>query len=106
VTALADIPLVTLGRAPSIVPGPPVHLLTVIREATSLFVAYRPLTPAAAQVTTQFLDLAGAGNRELAVLARWHSVGTPVTVWANLEAGEVAIQEPQSLLTVTLPVLA
>ncbi len=103
VTSLADLPL---GAVPALVPGPQVRLLTLIREATSLFVAYRPVTPAAAEVSTQVLDLAGAGNRELAVLARWHAGGTPVMVWADLVAGQVAIQEPRSLLTVTLPVLS
>jgi hypothetical protein len=105
--ALADLPLHTaLGRPPARVGGPPVHLLALTREAASLFVAYRPVASAAATVTTLLLDLASAGNRELAVLTRWHSALTPVMVGSGPSAGEVAIQEPRTRLTVTLPVLA
>jgi hypothetical protein len=104
--ALADLPLQTaLGRPPPRLAGPPVHLLALTREAASLFVAYRPVASAAATVTTLLLDLASAGNRELAVLMRWHSALTPVMVGSGPGAGEVAIQEPRTRLTVTLPVL-
>jgi hypothetical protein len=104
--ALADLPLHTaLGRTPPRLAGPPVHLLALTREAASLFVAYRPAASAAATVKTLLLDLATAGNRELAVLTRWHSALTPVMVGFGAGTGEVAIQEPKTRLTVTLPIL-
>jgi hypothetical protein len=105
--ALADLPVNTaLGPPPPRVTGPPVHLLALTREAASLFVAYRPVASAAATVTTLLLDLASAGNRELAVLTRWHAALTPVMVGFRPGDVEVAIQEPKTRLTVTLPVLA
>ncbi len=105
--SLADLPLHhALGRHPPRIAGPPVHLLALTREAASLFIAYRPVAGAAAVVKTVLLDLATASHRELVVLTRWQSALTPVLLGAGAGAGEVAIQEPRTRLTVTLPLLS
>jgi len=107
VAAAADLPVMaSLHGSPPVEEGPLMHLLLVTREAASLFIAYRPVASAAASVTTLLLDLATAGRRELAVLGRWQSLRTPLVVRRDLVARCVAIQEPVSRLTVTLPFLA
>jgi hypothetical protein len=107
VAALADLPLAAaLDHDPPKVGGPPVHLLAVTRETASLFVAYRAVASGDPTVTTLLLDVTIAGHREIALLRRWRSVRTPVLVGAGHGDRTVAIQEPTTRLTVTLPVLA
>lgn len=103
VAALADIPVV-LGLSsgpPPLIEGPPVVVLSVIRETASLFVSYQPVLPDAAPVRTLLLDLSTSGKRELAVLDRWQAARTPVLVGAGLLLASVALQEPMTRLTIT-----
>lgn len=106
IAAIADLPLgAAIAPGRHLVTEPLVHLLALTREASSLLVAYRPVASTAATITTLLVDVASAGRRELAVLARWHTTPTAVKVLADLIGGEVAIQEPITRLTVTLPLL-
>jgi len=112
VAALADLPVSrTLGMIPPVVAGPVVRLLGVTREAASVFLAYRHVRPSDApagddSVSTLLLHLDDAAIREVAILERWRAVGTPVVMATNVGAGEVAIQQPSTGLTVTLPLVA
>jgi hypothetical protein len=106
VTSAADLPvIVTLQGSPAAEDGPLMHLLVVTREAASLFIAYRPVAAAAATAKTLLLDLASAGRREFKVLTRWQVLRTPLVVRPDLVTRSVAIQEPRTRLTVTLPLL-
>ena len=112
VAALADLPMSqTLGVSPPKVAGPVVRLLGVTREAASLFLAYRHVRPSDAPtgddaVSTLLLHVDEAAMREVAILERWRAGGTAVVMAADLAAGEVAIQQPLTRLTVTLPLVA
>jgi hypothetical protein len=107
VTAVADFPIALASQSGlPIADGPRVHLLLVTRAAASLFIAYRPVASPEATVTTLLLDLATTSRRELAALARWQSVGTPVLVRNDPVSRRVAIQEPLTRLMVTLSMLS
>ena len=106
VASAADLPVIaTLQGSPAAEDGPFMHLLMVTREATALFIAYRPVASVASTAKTLLLDFASAGRRELNVLTRWQARRTPLVVRADLVARSVAIQEPLTRLTVTLSLL-
>jgi hypothetical protein len=112
VAALADQPVhQTLAIVPPVLEGRAVRLLGVTREAASLFLAYRRVRPNGAPggddpVKTLLLHVDHAALREVAILERWRAGGTPVVMATDLAAGEVAIQQPLTGLTVTLPLVA
>jgi len=112
VATLADRPAwQTLGASPCRITGPTVRLVTLIREAASVLVAYLPVGPEAVAVadsdlSTVVLDLDGCNRGEMAILERWRAAGTHLVVGTDLVAGQVAIQQQRTLLTVTLPLVA
>jgi hypothetical protein len=56
-------------------------------------------------VGTVLLEVADGQAREMAVLESWRAAGTALVVDADV-AADVAIQQPQSRLTVRLPLVA
>lgn len=110
IATLADLPVSrTLGATPPVVDGPTVHLVGVTREDALVLVAYRPVDPATPGngfVATVLLRLKDRGSREMAVLESWRAARTPLVLAADHAAGEVAIQQPVTRLTLTLPLVA
>lgn len=109
IATIADLPVSrTLGASPMVVDGPTVHLLGVTREAALVLVAYRPVGAAAGSgvVATVLLRLKDRGHREMAVLESWRAARTPLVLVTDHAAGEVAIQQPVTRLTLTLPLVA
>jgi hypothetical protein len=107
VATLADLPVARLLHAPPpVVTGPTVELLGVTREAKRVLLAYRPVSAANRPVRTVLVQLVDRGHREMAVLEGWRAARTPLVVATDALAGEVAIQQPLTRLTLTLPMVA